>query len=128
MTKLQKFIYIMIAAFVGGNLRYALGFLPEPAGTFPIGTIIANLSGAFLLPIVVIYVQYQFHIDSDHIKIISSGLLGAYTTFSTFTKDSVMLYLNHQFLSLTIYLLLTIIGGFLLAELSVVLSTKLIAK
>lgn len=75
----------------------------------------ANLSGALLLPFLIHYLQDRYNLSAQTILSLSTGLLGSYTTFSTFTADTYRLFQSNSWGYLTLYLLLTIIGGFLLA-------------
>lgn len=109
------FLLLLVGAFIGSDLRYAESLMFKTSSGFPLGTLVANLSGALILPFLIHYLQDRFHLSSKVILILSTGLLGSYTTFSTFTADSYRLYQSGQWLSLLIYLTLTLVGGFGLA-------------
>ncbi|AUI71918.1 fluoride efflux transporter FluC [Companilactobacillus alimentarius] len=109
------FLLLLVGAFIGSDLRYAESLIFKTSSGFPLGTLVANLSGALILPFLIHYLQDRFHLASKVILILSTGLLGSYTTFSTFTADSYRLYQSGQWLSLLIYLTLTLVGGFGLA-------------
>ncbi|MDT6952444.1 fluoride efflux transporter FluC [Companilactobacillus alimentarius] len=109
------FLLLLVGAFIGSDLRYAESLIFKTSSGFPLGTLVANLSGALILPFLIHYLQDRFHLSSKVILILSTGLLGSYTTFSTFTADSYRLYQSGQWLSLLIYLTLTLVGGFGLA-------------
>jgi len=111
----EIFLFLFIGAFIGSNLRYLESLIFKTSNGFPWGTLIANLSGALFLPFLIHYLQDRYHLSSRVILTLSTGLLGSYTTFSTFTADTYRLYINSQWWSLLIYLTITIIGGFLLA-------------
>lgn len=53
------------------------------AGAFPVGTLLVNVSGALLLGVVV-----GASLGTDAERIAGTGLLGAYTTFSTWSFES----------------------------------------
>ena len=111
----EVFVLLFIGAFIGGNLRYLESLIFKTSNGFPLGTLVANLSGALVMPFLIHYLQDRFHLSPKVILTLSTGLLGSYTTFSTFTADSYRLFENSQWWSLLIYLTATIIGGFLLA-------------
>ncbi len=111
----EVFGLLFIGAFIGSDLRYLESLIFKTSNGFPLGTLIANLSGALILPFLIHYLQDKFHLSPKVILTLSTGLLGAYTTFSTFTADTYRLYSAGQWLSLLIYLTATIVGGFLLA-------------
>ncbi|MEJ8515055.1 CrcB family protein, partial [Staphylococcus capitis] len=73
------------------------------SNTFPIGTLIANLSGAFLMGYLSVVMIKLF---KDHPKIkkgITTGFLGALTTFSTFQFELVTLLYNHHIILALVY-------------------------
>ncbi|WP_125763328.1 fluoride efflux transporter CrcB [Companilactobacillus hulinensis] len=115
MQKLKTFLIIFIGAFIGSNLRYGESLLFKTSSGFPYGTLVANLSGALILPFLIHYLQDRFHLSSKMILALSTGLLGSYTTFSTFTADTYRLYQSGSWIMLITYLTITIVGGFICA-------------
>lgn len=57
---------------------------------FPYGTILINGTGSFVLGLVV-SVAADHHLPASVVTVVGTGLLGAYTTFSTFSFDTVSL-------------------------------------
>jgi len=113
--KAKVFLLLFIGAFIGSNLRYLESLIFKTSNGFPLGTLIANLSGSLILPFLIHYLQDRFKLSPKVVLTLSTGVLGSYTTFSTFTADSYRLYANSQWLSLIIYLTITVIGGFIFA-------------
>ncbi|MFD1417754.1 fluoride efflux transporter FluC [Companilactobacillus keshanensis] len=111
----KTFTIIFIGAFIGSNLRYGESLLFTTSDNFPWGTVVANLSGAFILPFLIHYLQDRYKLSSKTILSLSTGLLGSYTTFSTFTADAYRLFETGNWIYLAGYLFLTMIGGFLFA-------------
>jgi CrcB protein len=70
---------------VGGVLRFLLdGFVQtRVSGSFPFGTFVVNLSGAFVLGMLVGLV-----LSDDSYRLLGTGLIGGYTTFSTWALES----------------------------------------
>jgi len=86
-------IYVALGSALGGVARFLLGGLVQrlTGGTFPLGTLIINITGSFLLGLV-----YRYAVDSAAITpeiraFLAIGICGGYTTFSTFSYDSVRL-------------------------------------
>jgi CrcB protein len=82
-----------VGAGVGGGLRYVIGgWLAERWGTsFPWGTLVVNLSGAFLLGLL-LALNVERDIGSPSLRLLLGiGLLGGYTTFSTLSYESIAL-------------------------------------
>lgn len=80
---------VVIAVGVLGGAGAVARFLFDGAVSrrlgrrFPFGILAVNLSGAFLLGLV-----FGIALDGDAYRLIGTGLLGAYTTFSTWVFDS----------------------------------------
>ena len=115
MKRLKVFGLLLMGAFIGSNLRYLESLVFKPQDGFPLGTLVANLSGALVLPFLIHYLQDRYHLSTNTILTLSTGLLGSYTTFSTFTADSFRLFQNGQWWLLFWYLTVTMVGGFLVA-------------
>ena len=85
-------IAFLIAAAVGGCGRYLLdGFVQDRRGPdFPWGTCVVNISGSFVLGIITGLALYH-GLGVDSKLVFGTGLCGAYTTFSTFSYETVRL-------------------------------------
>ncbi|CAI2700088.1 fluoride efflux transporter FluC [Apilactobacillus kunkeei] len=111
---MRRLLYIFLLAFIGGILR---GFFTLLAGDDHfIATIIINLIGAFVLAFITGALPYLIEISNDLMTGISVGLVGGFTTFSTFSFDSVNLFLNHKIGIGLLYVLVSLIGGLILAQ------------
>jgi CrcB protein len=95
---MQTFLIISIGAVLGANCRYWLGgWAVERFGAaFPYGTLIINLSGSFLLGLFITLLTGRLGIGPEWRLLVAVGFLGAYTTFSTYTYESVSLILEGQ--------------------------------
>lgn len=111
---MRRLLYIFLLAFIGGILR---GFFTLLAGDDHfIATIIINLIGAFVLAFITGALPYLIEISNDLMTGLSVGLVGGFTTFSTFSFDSVNLFLNHKIGIGLLYVLVSLIGGLILAQ------------
>jgi fluoride exporter len=95
-------VYLMIGigGVLGANARYLLsGWAANRFGTvFPYGTIIINVSGAILLGFLMAFLQDRAFVHPNYRLFLATGFCGAYTTFSTFTYESLVLMQNGSFL------------------------------
>jgi CrcB protein len=82
----------LAAAAIGAPARYLIdGAVQDRVeGAFPWGTFVVNVSGSFVLGLLTGLGLYH-GVDSTVRVVIGTGGLGAYTTFSTFTFESVRL-------------------------------------
>ena len=89
-------VIIVSSLAVGGALgavsRYAISLaLPTETGRFPWGTFVINVSGSFVLGFLLIMLIEQFPMGRLARPVIGTGFIGAYTTFSTFMVEAVLL-------------------------------------
>lgn len=83
---MQRWILIGLAGFAGTLLRYGLsGWIARRFGeTFPLGTLIVNLVGCFLAGLL-FYLMFDRYLINQTVRIVLIiGLLGGFTTFSSF--------------------------------------------
>lgn len=76
--------------FIGAIARYGLQ-IAFPSADFPFGTFFINLFGCFLLEITYNYLGRRMHLPRTLINGIGVGLLGAFTTLSAFSVDTIRL-------------------------------------
>ena len=106
---------IFLAAMLGGLTRYQISRWLPASPDFPWGTLFANYVGIFCLVYLVKgYLVYKGSSKSV-ILALGTGFCGGLTTFSSLMLDGVKLLDTGSYLSLLIYLVLSIGGGLLLA-------------
>ncbi|WP_430535695.1 fluoride efflux transporter CrcB [Listeria rocourtiae] len=101
-------ISVAMGAFFGANARYALSSWIKRRVTwdFPIATLVINLSGAFVLGLVI-----QLQLSFDWNLLATTGFLGAFTTFSTFKLESVQLSTDRKWGKVVLYQVVTYSAG-----------------
>jgi CrcB protein len=107
---------LVVFGAIGTLARYGLqGFVQERTSlTFPYGTLVVNLLGCLLLGAVGEYALTHLSIPPDWRVGISVGFFGAFTTFSTFSWETVRLLEGGDWLRATTYIVVSNIGGFAL--------------
>ncbi|MCL6452494.1 MAG: CrcB family protein [Alicyclobacillus sp.] len=78
---------IGFAGFVGANLRFAISEWVGLQRGFPISTLLINLSGCAFLGWFYTATTDRWRIPADLRTAIGTGLVGAFTTFSTFAVE-----------------------------------------
>ena len=110
-------LYLLVALFgaAGSVLRYSL-YLITPRFfylNFPVSTVIVNLLGSFFIGVCISL--FDKSIITENIRIyIAIGLLGGFTTFSTFSMDLFNLLNKSLYVEMISYLVLSVFGGILL--------------
>ena len=106
---------IFLAAMSGGLVRYFLSSQLPVSPDFPWGTLLVNYLGIFCLVYLVKgYLVYKGS-SKGLVLALGTGFCGGLTTFSSLMLDAVKLLDTGRYLSLGIYLFLSIGGGLLLA-------------
>lgn len=108
-----KLLSVMIGGFLGTLLRYALGEWLPLQEVFPLTTLLINLSGCLLLGWFFTYISQHKGIDPIILLAIGTGFIGSFTTFSTFSIETVELLKSGLLLSALFYVLTTILCGLL---------------
>ncbi len=90
---------IGIGGFVGAISRYGLGeFVQARYGSAPLGTLAVNFLGSFLLAVVLSFSEYQGPLSERLRVFLAIGVMGSFTTMSTFSHQSVKLLEDGEFL------------------------------
>ncbi|MFN8448951.1 MAG: fluoride efflux transporter CrcB [Anaerolineae bacterium] len=88
---METFLIIGLGAVLGANLRYLVTvWTVEQFGVgFPLGTLVINVTGSFLLAAFLAWVANHTTVDPRVRLLVATGFFGAYTTFSTYANDSI---------------------------------------
>ena len=86
------YLGVALAGAIGAPVRYLVDLGVTAAGgrTFPLGTLVVNVSGSFLLGLVAGLALYHGFADAPK-AVLGAGFCGAYTTFSAFAVETVLL-------------------------------------
>lgn len=101
----------LIAVFVGGGAGAALRWIACTKIPHHFGTFAVNVLGAFFIGVLYQYISGQDHFPPVAKAFLMTGLLGGFTTFSTYMLDFVTLLQAHRMGEAVIYLIISIILG-----------------
>jgi fluoride exporter len=88
-----RFMLVCLAGAFGTGARYLLGAWAARAfgPSFPVGTLIVNLVGSFLLVMIMGLSLERGLIPADLRVVLTTGVLGGFTTYSSFNYETVRL-------------------------------------
>ncbi|GHT63053.1 putative fluoride ion transporter CrcB [Bacteroidia bacterium] len=109
---IKQLILVGLGGGVGSIMRFLVSRIPFAQGSFPWATLIINTVGCLIIGLLIgLSVKYQF-LDANMKLLLITGFCGGFTTFSTFSAENVHLYQAGNYLTLTLYVLLSVIVGF----------------
>jgi CrcB protein len=102
--------YIAVGSAMGGVSRYLIGGLSQRliAGTSPLGTLLINITGSFLLGLILRYGVETPTLTPEVRALLTIGFCGGYTTFSTFSYETVALAEDGQWARAALYIGLSV--------------------
>ena len=101
---------IALFGALGAAARYVIS-LAVPSDAFPMATLIVNIAGCFVLQLIFTWVRERSGLPEHIVTGMSTGLIGAFTTFSTFSCDNAALFLSGQMGLLAMNAGVSLIGG-----------------
>jgi CrcB protein len=93
-------LLIALGAAIGANLRYALSLWAarQWGAAFPYGTLLINVLGSFAIGVVLTLAATRSAISVPWRLLLVTGLLGGFTTFSTFSYETYQLLVEDSLL------------------------------
>ncbi len=121
--------YIAVGSAVGGVSRYLVGGLVQrlTAGTFPAGTLLINITGSFLLGLILRYSIETPSLTPELRGLLTVGFCGGYTTFSTFSYETVALMEDGEWTRAMLYVAFSVALSLLATFLGFATARELIA-
>lgn len=110
-----KYWMVGIGGFVGAIARFALGsYIGNRMGSrFPYGTFVINISGSFLIGLILTVLTRVSGASPNWRYLIPIGFIGAYTTFSTFEYETFQTLQDGQLFATFLNVGLSLIVGFI---------------
>ncbi len=119
---------IAVGGAVGSVCRYLLGLAIQNriGGDFPIGTLLINISGSLVLGFLLRYALMSAEISPITRALLTTGFCGGYTTFSTFSYETVALIEDGWYGRAGAYVVLSVVVSLLGTFLGLQLARTLI--
>src|SRR6266481_8528257 len=87
---MDRYLMVLVGGGVGALARYVLGteIAARVGGRFPLGTLVINVTGSFLIGLLMTLFTERFQPHPNWRLILVVGFLGGYTTFSSFEYET----------------------------------------
>ncbi len=124
---MANIIIIGIGGFLGAISRYgvALWIGQRWGRSFPLGTFVINVSGSFLIGLLMSLFTERFMVNPQWRLLLVVGFLGAYTTFSTFEYETGTLLKDSEWLIAGLNVVLSVFAGFIALKLGEVIAKSI---
>jgi fluoride exporter len=111
MAVMARFFLICLGGAVGTGARYLLATAMARAfGNFPFGTLAVNVIGSFLVSVVMVLALERSALPPDLRLVLATGLLGGFTTYSSFNYETLHLAQSGAAGLAAVYVALTLVG------------------
>ena len=121
--------YVAVGSAVGGAARFVLAsIIQQRAGpSFPIGTLIVNITGSLVLGFLMRLALSTPAISAEVRTLLTTGFCGGYTTFSTFSYETMILVEDGQYARGAAYVLASVVFSLFAVWLGMVGARELMA-
>ena len=112
---MDKYLVVLAGAGLGGVARYAAGawIMAKYGGRFPMGTFVINISGSFLIGVLMTLLADRFHPHPNWRLFVIVGILGGYTTFSSFEYETLQVVRDGERSLVLLYVGGSVVLGYL---------------
>jgi CrcB protein len=121
-------LYVALGSAIGGVSRYLLGGLVQRMldTTFPAGTLLVNVTGSFLLGAIIRYALETPSLTPEVRAFLTIGVCGGYTTFSTFSYETMALLEDGEWARAGVYITASVILSLMATFLGLALARQVI--
>lgn len=110
MNTLKNFLLVGLGGGLGAMLRFFFSALGRP-GSFPIQTLLINITGSFFIGII-FALSLKSNLISDHLKLfLATGICGGFTTFSAFSLENMQLLRTGNYLTAGFYIFISVFAS-----------------
>ena len=110
-ARAMNYLYVFFGAGLGGMLRHAVNFAARHwLGTsFPFGTLTVNALGSCLMGLIAGFFALRGHLPQGWQLFLTTGMLGGFTTFSTFSLETALLYQRGELATAVVYIVSSLV-------------------
>ena len=108
-----QFLLVASGGAIGASLRYLSGIAAiRLFGTdFPWGTVFVNIAGSFLMGLFIEALARRYGVSNEVRLFVATGVLGGFTTFSSFSLDAAVLYERGDLAQMAFYVIGSVVLG-----------------
>lgn len=126
----EEFAAVSVGGAIGACLRYGIAerFGEHWHRLFPLSTLTINLTGSFILAFFLTAIAPRTMRRQRWRLFFATGVLGAYTTFSTFSVETAHLLRDHHWLVASGYVAASLVGGMTATVLGYAMSERIVVR
>ena len=123
----RGFILVGIGGCIGSIARYlvAVSMSGVISSSFPWATLIVNVAGCFLIGVIFAVSDRGSLLSPEWRILLTTGFCGGFTTFSTFSYESLRLFQDGEYFYVSVYVLASVVMGLLATLLGIYLIRSL---
>ena len=111
-STMENYLFVFLGGGIGASARYWLSgavyrFLPTD---FPYGNLAVNILGSFLIGVLMASFEERFALNPSLRVFLAIGILGGFTTFSSFSYETMALLRDAEMLRATINVAISVLG------------------
>ncbi|ASY66694.1 protein crcB (plasmid) [Sinorhizobium sojae CCBAU 05684] len=107
----MSYLIVFLGAGLGGAMRHGVNRLAVYifGVAFPFGTLTVNIVGSFAMGVLAGYFAFRGELSQEVRLFLTTGVLGGFTTFSTFSLDAISLWERGQWMAAVIYVVASVV-------------------
>lgn len=108
----MSYLVVFLGAGLGGALRHGVNLWTARAGSgFPFGTMVINIVGSIMMGVLTGWFAARGGVPQAWRLFLTTGILGGFTTFSTFSLEAFLLWERGAFAAALIYVAVSVAAG-----------------
>ena len=107
----MAYIFVFLGGGLGAALRHGVNLMAARllGNSFPWGTLTVNVVGSLVMGLLTAYFAFKIEMPQHWRFFLTTGILGGFTTFSTFSLDVAVLYERGEVALAALYVLISVV-------------------